>query len=159
MFYRDLYTDGRDYYLPGPDRRICADCRTIHDQSAGGSIGTDPPLLCGQDSDRRGTWTKKSLFQKVSQSTILCTGASYHKSMATVVRDTAYTCEILQLPQAPFEVPEELWNQNDMKYIPVTDPEHIVLPQERITPEKVWRRGAENPPEYMVVQGGLTDAW
>ena len=89
---------------------------------------------------------------------ILCTGASYHKSMATVVRDTAYTCEILQLPQAPFEVPEELWNQNDMKYIPVTDPEHIVLPQERITPEKVWRRGAENPPEYMVVQGGLTDA-
>ncbi len=33
-----------------------------------------------------------------------------------------------------------------------------MLPQERITPEKVWRRGAENPPEYMVVQGGLTDA-
>lgn len=45
-------------------RRICADCRTIHDQSAGGSIGVDPPLWCGQDSDRRGTWTKKSLFQK-----------------------------------------------------------------------------------------------
>ena len=106
-----------------------------------------------------GALGRKSLCsRKVSQSTILCTGASYHKSMATVVRDTAYTCEILQLPQAPFEVPEELWNQNDMKYIPVTDPEHIVLPQERITPEKVWRRGAENPPEYMVVQGGLTDA-
>ena len=64
MFYRDLYTDGRDYYFPGPDRRVCADCRTIHDQSAGGSIGVDPPLWCGQDSDRRGTWTKKSLFQK-----------------------------------------------------------------------------------------------
>lgn len=106
-----------------------------------------------------GALGRKSLCsRKVSQSTILCTGASYHKSMATVVRDTAYTCEILQLPQAPFEVPEELWNQNDMKYIPVTDPEHIVLPQERITPENVWRRGAENPPEYMVVQGGLTDA-
>ena len=60
--------------------------------------------------------------------------------------------------KAPFEVPEELWNQNDMKYIPVTDPENIVMPQERITPEKVRRRGAENPPEYMVVQGGLTDA-
>lgn len=56
-----------------------------------------------------GALGRKSLCsRKVSQSTILCTGASYHKSMATVVRDTAYTCEILQLPQAPFEVPEEL---------------------------------------------------
>ena len=54
-----------------------------------------------------GALGRKSLCsRKVSQSTILCTGASYHKSMATVVRDTAYTCEILQLPQAPFEVPE-----------------------------------------------------
>ena len=54
-----------------------------------------------------GALGRKSLCsRKVSQSTILCTGASYHKSMVTVVRDTAYTCEILQLPQAPFEVPE-----------------------------------------------------
>ena len=97
MFYRDLYTDGRDYYLQGPDRRVCADCRTIHDQSAGGSIGTDPPY--GVDKILiDGALGRKSLCsRKVSQSTILCTGASYHKSMATVVRDTAYTCEILQL--------------------------------------------------------------
>lgn len=106
-----------------------------------------------------GALGRKSLCsKKVSQSTILCTGASYHKSMNTVVRDTAYTCQILQLPQAPFDVPQELWNQNDKKYIPVTDPANITLPEERVTPEKVWRKGAPNPPEYMVVQGGLTDA-
>lgn len=106
-----------------------------------------------------GALGRKSLCsKKVSQSTILCTGASYHKSMNTVVRDTAYTCQILQLPQAPLDVPQELWEQNDKKYIPVTDPSNITLPEERVTPEKIWRRGAENPPEYIIVQGGLTDA-
>ena len=136
MFYRDLYADGRNHYLPGTDGWICADRRAVHDQSAGGGVGSDPAIWSGQDPDRRSTGKKKSLFQKSQPEHDLCTGASYHKSLATVVRDTAYTCEILQLPQAPFEVPEELWNQNEMKYIPVTDPEHIVLPQERMTPEK-----------------------
>lgn len=106
-----------------------------------------------------GALGRKSLCsKKVSQSTILCTGASYHKSMNTVVRDTAYTCEILQLPQVPFELPPELWNQNTIKYIPVLDTDNITLPEERVKPEVVWRKGAENAPEYMVVQGGLTDA-
>lgn len=106
-----------------------------------------------------GALGRKSLCsKKVSQSTILCTGASYHKDMRTVIRDTAYTCELLRLPQASFEVPTELWNQNDIKYIPVYDKEDIKLPKERLTVEKIWRKGAENPPEYIVVQGGLTDA-
>lgn len=106
-----------------------------------------------------GALGRKSLCsKKVSQSTILCTGASYHKNMNTVIRDTAYTCQILQLPQAPFVVPEEIWNQNTIKYIPVTDPAHITIPAAREKPEIVWRKGAEQPPEYMVVQGGLTDA-
>ncbi len=36
-------------------------------------------------------------------------------------------------------------NQNDMKYIPVTDPEHIVLPQERITPENGMAERGRKP--------------
>lgn len=106
-----------------------------------------------------GALGRKSLCsKKVSQSTILCTGASYHKSMDTVIRDTAYTCEILRLPQASFSIPEELWNQNAIKYIPVMNPADITLPEEKIKPEVLWRKGAEDPPEYMIVQGGLTDA-
>lgn len=106
-----------------------------------------------------GALGRKSLCsKKVSQSTILCTGASYHKDMRTVIRDTAYTCELLQLPQVPFEVPIELWNQNEMKYIPVYDQADITLPSERVTVEQIWRKDAKNPPEYIVVQGGLTDA-
>lgn len=106
-----------------------------------------------------GALGRKSLCsKKVSQSTILCTGASYHKDMRTVIRDTAYTCELLQLPQVPFEVPMELWNQNKIKYIPVHDQADISLPSERMTVEQIWRRDAKNPPEYIVVQGGLTDA-
>ncbi len=106
-----------------------------------------------------GALGRKSLCsKKVSQSTILCTGASYHKDMNTVIKDTAYTCTLLQLPQAELDIPSELWNQNDIKYIPVYDKSDIKLPKERLTVEKVWRKGAENPPEYMIVQGGLTDA-
>ena len=106
-----------------------------------------------------GALGRKSLCsKKVSQSTILCTGASYHKSMRQVVRDTAFVCELLQLPQTKVEVENEIWEQNQFKYLPVHAGESLSLPTERLTPEKIWRRGQNNPPEYIVVQGGLTDA-
>lgn len=106
-----------------------------------------------------GALGRKSLCsKKVSQSTILCTGASYHKSMRQVVRDTAFVCELLQLPQTKVAVENEIWEQNQFKYLPVHAGESLRLPEERLTPEKIWRRGQDNPPEYIVVQGGLTDA-
>lgn len=47
-----------------------------------------------------GALSRKSLCsRKVSDATILCTGASYHKSIHTVVSDTAYQCRILTLPE------------------------------------------------------------
>ena len=47
-----------------------------------------------------GALSRKSLCSRhVSEATVLCTGASYHKSMATVVADTAYQCRILTLPE------------------------------------------------------------
>lgn len=106
-----------------------------------------------------GALGRKSLCsKKVSQSTILCTGASYHKNMRQVVRDTAFVCELLQLPQTKVEVENEIWEQNQFKYLPVHAGESLRLPEERLTPEKIWRRGQENSPEHIVVQGGLTDA-
>ena len=46
-----------------------------------------------------GAISRKSLgAPSVSEAVILCTGASYHKDMETVIRDTAYACELLTLP-------------------------------------------------------------
>lgn len=47
-----------------------------------------------------GALSRKSLCARhVSEAAILCTGASYHKSIRTVVEDTAYQCRILTLPE------------------------------------------------------------
>ena len=47
-----------------------------------------------------GALSRKTLCSRhVSQATVLCTGASYHRNMQTVVEDTAYQCRILSLPE------------------------------------------------------------
>ena len=48
-----------------------------------------------------GALSRKSLCsRRVTEATVLCTGASYHKNKDTVVEDTAYQCQILTLPEA-----------------------------------------------------------
>ncbi len=47
-----------------------------------------------------GALSRKTLCsRKVTEATILCTGASYHKNIHTVVEDTAYHCQLLTLPE------------------------------------------------------------
>ena len=47
-----------------------------------------------------GALSRKTLCSRaVTEGTILCTGASYHKNIDTVVEDTAYQCRILTLPE------------------------------------------------------------
>ena len=47
-----------------------------------------------------GALSRKSLCSRnVSDATVLCTGASYHKDIRTVVADTAFQCRILTLPE------------------------------------------------------------
>jgi len=47
-----------------------------------------------------GALSRKSLCsRKVTQATILCTGASYNKSIDTVIEDTAFQCRLLTLPE------------------------------------------------------------
>ena len=105
-----------------------------------------------------GALGRKSLCtRKVSESTILCTGASYHKDIRQVVRDTAFICELLKLPQTAADVPEDFWSQSMYKYIPLYEGEAAALPTQKLTPEKIWKRG-QRMPERIIVQGGLTDA-
>ncbi len=48
-----------------------------------------------------GALSRKSLCSRsVTDATILCTGASYHRNLQTVVEDTAYQCQLLMLPEA-----------------------------------------------------------
>lgn len=47
-----------------------------------------------------GALSRKSLCSRhVTDATILCTGASYHKNIQTVISDTAFQCQILMLPE------------------------------------------------------------
>lgn len=47
-----------------------------------------------------GALSRKTLCsRKVTEATILCTGASYHKNIDTVIEDTAYSCRVLTLPE------------------------------------------------------------
>lgn len=47
-----------------------------------------------------GALSRKTLCSRsVTEATILCTGASYHKNIDTVIEDTAYQCRILTLPE------------------------------------------------------------
>ncbi len=122
-----------------------------------------------------GALERKSISaRKVSESCILCTGASYHKDMAKVVRDTAFTCRILTLPQA-----EVVWPGTDIKskFLPVGGDGRIMIPETPVKPEEVWQnrnqaagRGelqqadeigqgiGRAAPEAFFVQGGLTDS-
>jgi len=61
------------------------------------SLGADRVIIDGALS-------RKSLCsRKVTEATVLCTGASYSKSMDVVVEDTAYQCRLLTLPET--EIP------------------------------------------------------
>lgn len=47
-----------------------------------------------------GALSRKTLCSRhVTDATILCTGASYHKNLDVVIQDTAYQCQLLTLPE------------------------------------------------------------
>ena len=79
-----------------------------------GFIQLAGPSMTGQLADLReeffrlgadmvivdGALGRKTLCsRKVTEATVLCTGASYHKDIGTVVEETAYVCSILTLPE------------------------------------------------------------
>lgn len=105
-----------------------------------------------------GALGRKSLCsRKVSESTILCTGASYHKSMDRVVADTAYTCELLQLPEADVYLPEEDLSKLG-KYLPLQADRSVEIPEKPYKLEQLWNPRRKHLPTEIYVQGGMTDA-
>ena len=84
-----------------------------------------------------GALSRKTLCsRKVTQATILCTGASYHKDIDTVIEDTAYTCEILTLPETENDVLRQA-----VETMP--DPRSILVVGE----DGIWTVPADMPPE------------
>ncbi len=79
-------------------------------QLAGPSITTQLPQITSVFKELGadkvlidGALGRKSLSsRKVADSAVLCTGASYNKDMDAVVRDTAYICRLLELPEHVF---------------------------------------------------------
>ena len=66
-----------------------------------------------------GALSRKTLCSRsVTEATILCTGASYHKNMDTVIRDTAFQCQLLTLPETRNnELRSFLQNHGDLRGI------------------------------------------
>lgn len=56
-------------------------------------LGADVVLIDGAIS------RKTLCSRKVTEATVLCTGASYHKNLDVVLRDTQHTCRLLTLPE------------------------------------------------------------
>lgn len=99
-----------------------------------------------------GALSRKSLCSRqVTEATILCTGASYHKNLQTVVEDTAYQCRILTLPEA-----------TDDRLLPLADTdsrENLLLTESQVLPvtgslEEALRK---NKAEAVFFGGALTD--
>ena len=80
-----------------------------------------------------GALSRKSLCSRqVTEATILCSGASYHKNMDVVIADTAYQCRLLTLPEVSLP--------------PVLEEERGILPYAKgeflpISAEEALKRG------------------
>jgi hypothetical protein len=106
-----------------------------------------------------GALERKSIStRQVSDAAILCTGASYSRDMRKTVADTAYTCELLCLPQTRLRIPEKDFREYAGKYFPIREDDTLEEKGSR-TPEELWgRREHAEEPRKIYVQGGLTDA-
>lgn len=101
-----------------------------------------------------GALSRKSLCSRqVTEATILCTGASYHKNIQTVVEDTAYQCRILTLPEATDPQLASLVDADSRDTILLTESGPIFLPA-GTSPEEMLRKNAV---KTLFFGGALTD--
>ncbi|MCR5666888.1 MAG: hypothetical protein K6G01_08665 [Eubacterium sp.] len=110
-----------------------------------------------------GALERKSISTRgVSDSTILCTGASYDKDISKVVMDTAYSCKLLTLPKASVQITQEELNCTEEKYIPLSEDGRGIWDAPQRKPQDLWAKKSvstqEKVPKALYVQGGLTDA-
>ncbi|MEG1548137.1 MAG: hypothetical protein RR527_05290 [Clostridia bacterium] len=111
------------------------------------AIGADMVLIDGAIS------RKTLCAPAVSEATILCTGASYHKDINVVVEDTAFAVELLTLPQ------QTQWTQAELELT-----HKVLLKGARVVPLPniplldALRDEAYSDTECIYVNGALTDA-
>ena len=109
------------------------------------ALGADKVLIDGALS-------RKSLCGRhVSEATILCTGASYHKNLQKVVEDTAYYCRILTLPETADPAIRALSDSEDRGITVLTPDGSVPLTQ---TLEETLRKQAA---KAVFFGGALTD--
>lgn len=101
-----------------------------------------------------GALSRKSLCsRRVTEATVLCTGASYHQNMATVVADTAYHCQLLTLPETEQALLRPLDQGDDRGIVLVTQEGLQPLPA-GVTLEAALRT---QPVQAVFFGGALTD--
>lgn len=122
-------------------------------------LGVDKVMIDGAIS-------RKSLCStKVAETVILSTGASLHKSMDVVIRETQFVASILDLPAQDLPLHEELLNPDPMKMNVVqlydTDKEVIQLhPSDQgvLQLHEILRHKSYHHWNYCYLTGALTDA-
>lgn len=76
-----------------------------------------------------GALSRKSLCGRhVTEATVLCTGASYHHDLRTVVEDTAFQCRILTLPECADPRLQPLADTEDRQIWLFTEDAQLPLP-------------------------------
>lgn len=76
-----------------------------------------------------GALSRKSLCGRhVTEATVLCTGASYHHDLRTVVADTAFQCRILTLPECSDPRLQALTDTEDRQIYLFTEEAQLPLP-------------------------------
>ena len=109
-----------------------------------------------------GAISRKTLCsRKVTEATVLCTGASYNKNIHTVVDHTAYFCEILGAPPVKNEkVAEAIWTfkgDKGVKVLLVADNgDSMALSSASGLSEALYKK--ENEPfKFIFINGALSD--
>ncbi len=119
--------------------------------------GVDKSLIDGAIS-------RKSLCsRRVADAVILCTGASYHRNMATVIADTAYISRLLQLKRGADEKTVrriEQWRQSrpqSQRLLFVDEDGNGKEPTEQRLADVLRDKQYQDCP-YLWMEGALTDA-
>lgn len=101
-----------------------------------------------------GALSRKSLCSRqVTEATVLCTGASYHKNIHTVVEDTAYQCRILTLPEAADMQLRSLADTDSRDTVLFTANGPVTLPAGTSLEEALRKNGVQT----VFFGGALTD--
>lgn len=105
-----------------------------------------------------GAISRRSLCSRaVTEATVLCTGASCHKDLDTVVAMTKHICEILCLPELEDRALAELLEQSGDKLRFFTEARESVLQSaEDVDESALLKRRADI--RYLAVSGAVTDA-